>query len=441
MAKKLSDEELEVNRENDICWILTSSFLTFTMQGGYALLESGVVSRKNEVNILFKNAINIVCGGLSFWIFGFALSFGSPSNQYFGYGDFLIDAPESIMGLKYAELMFHLAYSTTCTSIVSSSISERCKFTSFCVFCFLNTFVYSLPARWMLRKGGLLQNLGAVDIGASGTVHLVGGCTSLMAAIFLGPRIGRFEHGLKRIPMGNGTNALLGLFMLWWGWLGFSAGSSFGIYGEKWKYSSRASVTTIMATMGAGILGLTACWIFRKGIQDVRVLLDSILASLVAISGGAPVFHPLSSVIIGMTAAAVVLISIAIIDWFHIDDPLNSFAVHGIGGICGMIAIGLVAEKDENLEYTRGLEGFLISGRYDLLISQLIACVILMFWSICISSLLLFLIKITIGLRVTAEEELLGADFTDHALVHNGNEEIIHLISRKINVSKWLQKM
>ncbi|RWS25940.1 putative ammonium transporter 3-like protein [Leptotrombidium deliense] len=283
--------------------------------------------------------------------------------------------------------------------------------------------------------------MGAVDIGGSGTVHLVGGCAALMSALLLGPRIGRFEPSLRRIPMGNGTNALLGMFMLWWGWLGFSAGSTFGITGEKWKYSSRASVTTILATMGAGTVGLVSSWIFRKGLQDISFLLDSILASLVAISGGAPIFRPFPSIAVGSIAACLVLVSIPVINKLQIDDPTNSFAVHAIGGFWGMIAIGLFVERDDNFDYTHSLEGLFINGESKLLISQLIACAILTVWSVFVSFVLLLFIKLTVGLRVSPEDELLGADFTDHGLIHNGNEEIVLLVRQTLNLShlKWSQ--
>jgi ammonium transporter, Amt family len=168
-----SDRYQTINDSNDVCWILTSSFLIFTMQTGYALLESGIVSRKNEVNILVKNAVNIICGSLAFWLFGYAFSFGLPANQFFGYGEFVLNADEESMGPKYSEMAFQLAYSTTCTAIISGSMSERCKFVSYCLFSLVNTIIYCIPARWLLRNGGWLQNLGAVDIGGSGTVHLV----------------------------------------------------------------------------------------------------------------------------------------------------------------------------------------------------------------------------------------------------------------------------
>lgn len=169
-----SDQRSEwSNSSNDVCWILTSAFLIFTMQTGYALLESGIVSRKNEINVLVKNAVNIMLGSLSFWTFGYALSFGSPANQIIGMGDFFVTASEQDMGPKYSEMAFQLAYSTTSTAIISGAMSERCKFVSFLVFSSINTFIYCVPARWLLREGGWLRELGAVDIGGSGTVHLV----------------------------------------------------------------------------------------------------------------------------------------------------------------------------------------------------------------------------------------------------------------------------
>lgn len=180
---------------------------------GYALLESGIVSRKGEVNILIKNAVNIIFGGISFWIFGYALSFGSPSNEYIGYGDFFVQSSDDykVMGFKYSQFMFQLAYSTTATSIISGSVSERCKFSSYLLFCTINTFVYCVPAAWIMRPNGWLNLMSGVDVGGSGTVHLIGGCSGLVAAILLGPRIGRFDSDIGNIPLGNPTNALMGM--------------------------------------------------------------------------------------------------------------------------------------------------------------------------------------------------------------------------------------
>lgn len=177
--------------------------------------------------------------------------------------------------------------------------------------------------------------------------HLqTGGVAGLIAAIFVGPRLGRFAGShFRRVPMGNPTNALHGLILLWWGWLGYTAGSSFGVANDKWKYSARASVVTALASMGGGAFGMSWSALTRSGLQDIEILVDSILASLVAISGGAPIITPVFSVIIGVVGAFLALITIPILERFKIDDPTNSFAVHAVSGAWGMIAIGLFAGK------------------------------------------------------------------------------------------------
>src|SRR6218665_2388624 len=225
--------------ENDVCFILTSAFLIFTMQTGYGLLESGTVSRKNEVNILLKNAVNIICGSIAFWAYGFAfssdhridqevdsrLNFTTPapltrkggkikskmtemdmhqSTSWTGVSGFILDnlvtperfflyfADHRFIGTTYAEMAFQLAYATTCTAIISGAMAERCRFMSYFVFCFVANILFCLPARWTMFNGWL-NRAGALDIGGSGTVHLVGGCAGLVAAILLGPRLGRFD--------------------------------------------------------------------------------------------------------------------------------------------------------------------------------------------------------------------------------------------------------
>ncbi|XP_067132637.1 putative ammonium transporter 3 [Centruroides vittatus] len=422
----------ERNDANDVVFILTSAFLIFTMQSGYALLESGIVSRKNEVNILIKNATNLLIGGFAYWIFGFSLSFGDGLKTiWFATGRFFTQASVQDMGVLYSKFVFHLGYCTTSTTLVSGSMAERCKFTAYCLVSFLNIFIYCIPAGWMWREDGFLAVLGAVDIGGSGIVHLVGGCSGLVAAIILGPRVGRYDQGFEPLPLGNPTNALLGLFMLWWGWLGFNSGSTFGIMENKWKYSSRAAVTTILASTGGGMVGMCFSFFTKKGLHDVSILMDSVMGSMVAISGGAPIVRPWQAIVIGMIAGLIIVLVVPLLDWLHVDDPTNTFAVHGVGGLWGMIAIGLFPERDTIRNYTRNLSGLFVGGGCKLLIIQILASGCLICWSLLISTIFLLLINVTIGLRMTIEEEIMGPDYVDHNLQHDGNINVLRVLKEK----------
>jgi len=226
---------------DDATWILTSAFIIFTMQSGFGLLESGMVSRNHEANIMVKNAIDVIYGGLSYWLFGFALSFGisERKNPFFGLGYFLTDAEESEMGQVFSKYFFQLSFATTATTIVSGAMAERASLKAYTLYSFLNTLTYSIPAHWIWDDNGWLRKMGAVDVARCGAVHLVGGVSGLVATLMLKPRTGRFDSNSPPKQMASPTNVLLGTFMLWWGWLGFNCGSTFGISGMKWKLTSR----------------------------------------------------------------------------------------------------------------------------------------------------------------------------------------------------------
>lgn len=229
-------------RPDDATWILTSAFIIFTMQSGFGLLESGFVSRKNETNIMVKNAIDVIFGGLAYWIFGFAISFGDSelSNGFTSWGNFFLDTDHEDFAV-FAKYFFQLSFATTATTIVSGAMAERVNINAYIAFSFVNTLSYSFPAHWIWHHDGFLKQMRAVDVAGCGPVHLVGGVASIVAAVMLKPRKNKFdEHGKPRkLQMGSSTNVLLGTFMLWWGWLGFNCGSTFGISGIKWKVASR----------------------------------------------------------------------------------------------------------------------------------------------------------------------------------------------------------
>ena len=223
-TEHLHDHQFDAIEAGDATWILTSAFIIFTMQSGFGLLESGMASKKNETNIMVKNAVDVLYGGLSYWFFGFAFGFGRDhgSNAFSGVGHFFTYASDADMGRVYAKYFFQLSFATTATTIVSGAMAERVKLKSYIAFSFMNTLVYCFTAHWIWDKNGWLRRLGAIDIAGCGPVHVVGGVSGLVSTVYMKARHGRFDEEGKPVekPMASPTNVLLGTFMLWWGMAG-----------------------------------------------------------------------------------------------------------------------------------------------------------------------------------------------------------------------------
>ncbi|XP_069136680.1 putative ammonium transporter 3 [Argopecten irradians] len=401
---------------DDATWILTSSFIIFTMQSGFGLLEVGCVSGRNEVNIMMKNAVDVIFGGLSYWAVGYGLTFGMDygSNPFCGVGEFFVDSNDERMGLLYATFVFQLSFATTATTIVSGAMAERTKLISYILFSVFNTFVYCMPAHWEWSTNGFLRTLGCVDIAGSGAVHLTGGISALVAAMILGPRMGRYDNGTGQKAPPNPVSALVGMFMLWWGWLAFNCGSTFGISGGKWQLASKSAVTTLIGSMGGGAMGVVISYIINNRKYNVDYLVNSVLCALVSITAGCAVIRPWEALIIGAIGSVLTIVTTKVMDKLKIDDPVGATGVHGTGGVWGMMAVGLFAENDSLENTTRGLSGVFHGGGFYLLGIQLLSVVCLIVWSALTSFLLLMIIKHTVGLRLTEEQERLGADFVEH---------------------------
>ncbi|CAG0893557.1 unnamed protein product [Darwinula stevensoni] len=272
---KLIHSSSGVNSD-DATWILTSSFIIFTMQTGFGMLEAGSVTKKNEVNILMKNVVDLVFRGITYWAFGFGLQYGSGpgTNPLFGVGNFLLNEDgQDEMGFVYAKFIFQMSFATTATTIVSGAMAERTKFSAFCLYCFLIVITYSVPAGWVWGDHGFLRFMGFVDFTGSSVVHLLGGVAALVSTLLLKPRIHR------------------------WGWVGFNCGSTFGITGEKWHYAGRAAISTVNASIGGGVAGLIYTYIRKKGIVDLEDVINAILVSVVAVTAGCAFYEAVNLLI------------------------------------------------------------------------------------------------------------------------------------------------
>ncbi|CAL1539214.1 unnamed protein product, partial [Lymnaea stagnalis] len=400
---------------DDATWLLTSAFIIFTMQSGFGLLESGCVSSKNEVNIMAKNVADVVFGGMSYWMLGYGLSYGDSSgtNGFCGIGKFFIDPGDATMGVEFSRFFFQSSFATTATTIVSGSIAERTRYVAYIVFSFFNTFVFCIPAHWVWSENGWLNRMGVVDVAGDGPVHLVGGAVSLVAAIMIKPRAKRFTSEDDH-EMGSPSGSLLGLFVLWWGWLAFNCGSTYGISGGKWKLASRAAATTLMAGISGGIIGTLGSFLINKKKFLIPWIINGTLGGLVSITASCAVTGVWESLVIGSIGAVLVLLTDVLLVKLHIDDPVSAIAVHFTGGVWGLLATGLFVHKDTITFNFAERPGVVQGGGFHMLGIQALAVVSITVWSVLMGGAILKAIDVTVGLRLSAEDEELGADMAEH---------------------------
>ncbi|CRK86663.1 CLUMA_CG000499, isoform A [Clunio marinus] len=407
--------------QDDVSWIMVASIIIFSMQTGFGLLESGIVSRKNEVNIMMKNIVDVVLGGFTYWLFGYGLSYGRSNytTPFIAFGDFMVD-PEvnnPLMGQIFTSFFFQLSFATTATTILSGTVAERINFHAYCLFSLINTVVYCIPAGWVWGEHGFLKTMGVVDIAGSGPVHLLGGASALAAGIMLGPRVNRYDKEANDPPpMGNPINACVGLFFLWWGWLAFNSGSTYGLSDTKWEYAARSAFMTILASFGGGSYALIHSLIKQKGKLDPSDLINGILGSLVGITAGCFLFRAWESILVGVIGSILTLTSLPLFDKLRIDDPVGAIAVHGVSGIWGVLAVGLFAD-DTHLGSTSGRLGVLKGGGWYLLGVQSLAVICIVFWATSSTFLLLWIVNKITPLRMDPKDELLGADYTEHNIM------------------------
>lgn len=396
----------------DNIWIVVASILVIFMNAGFGMLETGFCRQKNAVNILTKNLIVFALATLSFWAMGYALAFGS-GNPFFGFqGFFLAGAeefyPDSTLTTPVF-FLFQTAFAGTAATIGSGSVAERIKFSSFLIFSVLLTAIcYPITAHWVWGGGWLSdmsflgEGVAFSDFAGSTVVHSVGGWAALMGAIFLGPRLGKYNNGaINAIPGHNMSIATLGCLILWIGWFGFNPGSELA---ADLAVPQIALVTNLAAAAG-GVTATFTAWAL-SGKPDLSMVINGILAGLVGITAGCGGIGYWGAVIVGGIAGIIVVFAVGFFDSAKIDDPVGATSVHLVCGIWGTLAVGLF-DTSLGLFYGNGITQ---------LIAQIIGIVAIGVFTVAATSLLWVIINSTIGLRVSAEEELKGLDIGEHGM-------------------------
>lgn len=395
----------------DTLWVLFATALVFFMQAGFAMVETGFTRAKNAGNIIMKNLMDFAVGSIIYFIFGFSIMFGESIGGLFGQIHLFSDSLYTHLGLTIplpAFMIFQTVFAATAATIVSGAMAERTKFSAYLIYSFFITLViYPVVGHW-IWGGGWLSDLGFHDFAGSTVVHSVGGWAALMGALVLGPRIGKYNKDGSSNKIGGHSLTLgaLGVFILWFGWFGFNGGSTLGMASDDGYAASHIFMTTNLAAASGAIIAMIISWLRDKK-PDVGATLNGALGGLVAITAGTDIVSFGGAIAIGAAAGFVIVYGIALIEnVFKIDDPVGAVAVHGLNGALGTILVGLFA--------TDG--GLFYGGGTNLLGVQALGVLTVALWTIATTFTLFKLIDITLGLRVSAEEEETGLDLLEHGL-------------------------
>ncbi len=384
-------------------WTLVAACLVFFMQAGFAMVESGFTRAKSAVNIMMKNLMDFSMGSIAFWAIGFGIMFGTSSTGWFGTDGFFLSGWEGPDGDQWvlAFWMFQCVFAATAATIVSGAVAERTKFTGYLIYSVvLCAFIYPIFGSWawgsLLNGNGWLEGMGFIDFAGSTVVHSIGGWAALAGAIVLGPRIGKYgKNGeVRAIPGHNIPMAAIGVFILWLGWFGFNPGST--TTGDS--SIAMIFVTTNLSAAAGSIFAMFTSWIMFKK-PDIGMSLNGALAGLVGITAGCANVSPGSAIIIGAISGVLVVLSVVTIDKMHIDDPVGAVSVHGVCGAWGTLAAGLFNMGGTNAK---------------IITTQLIGIGAAFAWSFGVAFLLFKVIDMTIGLRISKEDEMIGVDITEH---------------------------
>ncbi len=408
-----------VTTQIDTIWLLIAAFLVFFMQAGFAMVESGFTRAKNAANILMKNLMDFCVGTVLFFAFGFGLMYGTSAGGIIGTSNFFLNdiLVGAGSGKDWAGFLFQLVFAATAATIVSGAVAERFKFGAYLIYsAVIVGLIYPISGHW-LWGGGWLAKQGFVDFAGSTLVHSVGGWAALAGAILLGPRIGKYnKDGSSNVIPGHSlTLAVLGVFILWFGWFGFNPGSTLSGMNEGIGY---IAVTTNLAAATGALSALLINWL-RSGRPDTAMAANGALAGLVAITAGCASVEPVGALAIGVLAGAVLVYGSSFIEnRLKIDDPVGAIAVHALNGAFGTLAVGLFASPAAGALTGMGdTAGLFYGGGLGQLGTQALGVVAVGAWAFGTMFLVFWLLKVTIGIRVSAKEELEGLDISEHGTI------------------------
>ncbi len=394
-------------------WFLIGAALVFWMQAGFAMVEAGFTRAKNSGNILMKNLMDFCIGTVVFILIGFSLLLGEDLAGLIGKPGF--DIFTAYGDFDFSNFVFNLVFCATTATIVSGAMAERTKFLSYCIYSgVISALIYPIEAHW-IWGGGWLAQLGFHDFAGSCAIHMVGGISALIGASILGPRIGKFSKDkvgkitkVNAFPGHNLPLGCLGCFILWFGWYGFNGAAATTI-----PQLGSIFLTTTIAPAVATVVCMVFTWV-KFGKPDVSMCLNASLAGLVAITAPCDVTDGFGAIVIGAVAGLLVVFGVWLLDYkLHVDDPVGAVAVHMMNGIWGTIAVGLFATSSAP---GSEIDGLFYGGGFEQLGLQLLGVVTVGAWAAVCITITFMVIKATVGLRVTEEEEIIGLDATEHGL-------------------------
>ena len=394
----------DVSAALDMIWLVVAAALVFFMQAGFAMVETGLTRAKNASNILMKNLMDFSVGALAYWAIGWALMYGESSGGFIGTSQFFLSGAESA---TYRDWFFQVVFAATAATIVSGAMAERTQFKGYLLYSiFISGVIYPISGHW-IWSGGWLAQMGFHDFAGSTVVHSVGAWAAMVGAIILGARRGKYvkvngKVTVKAIQGHSMPLAALGVFILWFGWYGFNAGST--LSGSDSDIAWVATTTTLAAGAGA-IAAMFTSWAWFKK-PDPSFSLNGALAGLVGITAGTWVINPLGAVIVGIIAGILVVFSVEFFDKvLHIDDPVGAISVHGVVGAWGTIAVGIFGDLDKiGSGLARGAQ----------IGVQALGVVAVFAWVVVTALVLFGVLKAAKVLRVSETEEMQGLDISEH---------------------------